>query len=69
LLAGLLLDKPLEVCGRIAALAATYAVEHQGTQEHSYTPQSFVQRFDRSFPDFAGAVTAADFTTTQTVAK
>jgi adenosine kinase len=69
LLAGLLLNKQPEVSGRIAALAATYAVEHQGTQEHSYTPKSFVQRFDRAFPDFAGAVTRSDFATVQPIAK
>jgi len=63
LLAGLLLDKAPQVTGRIAALAATYAVEHQGTQEHSYSPEGFVNRFDRAFPDFAGAVTSSDLAT------
>lgn len=28
----------------MAALAATYVVEHNGTQEHSFTPQEFAQR-------------------------
>jgi adenosine kinase len=37
-------------------LAATYAIEYHGTQEHSYTPEEFVARFDREFPDFAGSV-------------
>jgi adenosine kinase len=63
LLAGLLLDKEPEVTGRIAALAATYAVEHQGTQEHMYSPESFVSRFNRQFPDFAGTVDVSEFVT------
>jgi adenosine kinase len=57
---GLLLGLDLEVVGRLAGLAATYAVEQVGTQEHSYTPESFVARFDRSFPDYAGAIRATD---------
>jgi adenosine kinase len=56
LLRGLLLDLPPEVTGRIANLAAVYAVEQTGTQEHTYTLDEFTQRFDRSFPDYAGAV-------------
>lgn len=60
LLTGLLLGKELPVVGRIAALSATYAVEHHGTQEHIYTPEAFVARFDRAFPDMAGAVTAEE---------
>lgn len=64
LLAGLLLDKELPVAGRIAALAATYAVEHQGTQEHFYTPEAFVARFDRAFPDYAGSIAAGDLAPT-----
>jgi adenosine kinase len=66
LLAGLSLGKELPVAGRMAALAATYAVEHQGTQEHSYTPDTYVARFDRAFPDFAGAVTITDLTPVMT---
>jgi adenosine kinase len=58
LIKGLLLDLPLEVCGRMGALAATYAIEHYGTQEHRYDADGFVARFDEAFPDFAGAVPA-----------
>jgi adenosine kinase len=61
LLKGLLLGKDLPVIGRIAALAATYAVEHHGTQEHAYTPAEFVLRFGRAFPDFATALSMDDF--------
>lgn len=57
LVTGLLLGKDLPVVGRLAALGATYAIEHHGTQEHRYTRQGFVDRFDAAFPDFAGQVT------------
>lgn len=57
LIKGLLLGLDLAVTGRLAALAATYAIERHGTQEHSYSADAFVARFDRVFPDFAGAIT------------
>lgn len=62
LIKGLLLGLDLEVIGRLAGLTATYVVEQVGTQEHSYTPESFIARFDKSFPDFAGALNVADLT-------
>ena len=58
LIKGLLLGLDLPVAGRMAALAATYAIEHHGTQEHTYSAESFVARFDASFPEFVGAVDA-----------
>jgi adenosine kinase len=61
LIKGLLLETDVEVTGRIASLAATHAVEHHGTQEHTYTSDEFVARFDRVFPDFRGAITADQF--------
>jgi adenosine kinase len=57
LMAGLLLRKDLPVVGRIAALASTHAIEFHGPQEHTYTRDSFVRRFDEAFPDFKGALT------------
>jgi adenosine kinase len=57
LVTGLLLDKDLPVAGRMAALAATYAIEFHGTQEHSYTHQEYVDRFNAAFPDFRDEVT------------
>jgi adenosine kinase len=63
LIKGLLLGAELEVVGRIAGLAGVYAVEQGGTQEHFYTPEAFVERFDRSFPDYAGAVAIGDLVT------
>jgi hypothetical protein len=55
---GLLIDTDYAVIGRMASLAATYAVEEHGTQVHTYTIDEFVSRFDSAFPDFAGQVTA-----------
>lgn len=57
-LKGLALGLPLEVAGRLGSLAATYAVERHGTQEHSYTAEAFVARFDGAFPEYAGALSA-----------
>ena len=58
LLKGLLLGLDLAVAGRIAALAATYAIERHGAQEHEYTAETFIARFDQAFPDFEGAIRA-----------
>lgn len=55
---GLMLGLPLEIAGRMGSMTATYAVEQHGTQEHMYTADEFVERFDRAFPDMAGAVQA-----------
>ena len=60
LIAGLLLGKDLPVAGRMAALAATYAIEHHGTQEHTFAPAEFVERFGAAFPNFADALTVDD---------
>jgi adenosine kinase len=53
---GLALDLPLQIAGRMGSLAATYAVERHGSQEHSYTPAEYIARFDKAFPEYAGAV-------------
>jgi adenosine kinase len=60
LIAGLLLEKDLPVAGRMAALAATHALEFHGTQEHTYTHAEFVHRFDAAFPDFLGSLSVED---------
>jgi|SRR5581483_233481 len=49
LVAGLLRGMDVEVAGRIASLAATYAIEQVGTAEHSYTPDEFSDRYRASF--------------------
>ncbi|MGH2549203.1 MAG: PfkB family carbohydrate kinase, partial [Thermomicrobiales bacterium] len=61
LIKGLLVDAEIEVVGRIGSLAATFAVECLGTQEHSYTIPAFIERFDQAFPDFKGAVSVSQF--------
>ncbi|PDW03547.1 carbohydrate kinase family protein [Candidatus Viridilinea mediisalina] len=40
---------PLDVTGRLAALAATYAIEQRGCQEHAYTSQQFAERYRAAF--------------------
>jgi adenosine kinase len=49
LVAGLLRGLDLETAGRVASLAATYAVEHVGTIEHSYTSAEFADRYTSAF--------------------
>src|SRR5215212_8943719 len=51
---GLALGLPLEFAGRIGSVAATYAVEQHGSQEHTYTPAQFVDRFEAAFPEYVG---------------
>src|SRR5215211_4433672 len=53
---GLALGLPLEIAGRMGSVAATYAVERHGSQEHTYTPAEFVDRFESAFPEYAGAI-------------
>jgi adenosine kinase len=50
-LAGLSRGWPLQLCGQMGALAATYCLEGDGPQGHSYTCQEFVQRFRQHFDD------------------
>ena len=53
---GLALGLPLEIAGRMGSMAATFAVERHGSQEHAYTPAEFVGRLETAFPEYAGAV-------------
>lgn len=55
LLRGLQLGVPLDVAGRMGALAATYVLEQVGTQSHHFTPAQFVARYRQHFDD-AGAL-------------
>jgi len=41
---------PLPICGKMGSVAAAYAVERIGGQEHSFNKQSFLQRYRQSFP-------------------
>ena len=49
LVAGLLRGLEIPSAGRVASLAATYAVEQVGTIEHAYSPAEFSERFAESF--------------------
>lgn len=46
---GMVRHWPDELAGQVAALCATYAIEHYGTQEHTFTHQQFKQRFRKTF--------------------
>lgn len=50
-LTGLAKNLPLELCGAVGALCATYVLEHIGPQSRSYTPQQFIERFRRLYDD------------------
>jgi adenosine kinase len=49
LVAGLLRGLDMGAAGRVAALAATYAVEHVGTIEHTYSRVEFSRRYREAF--------------------
>jgi len=49
LVAGLLRGLDVATSGRIASLAATYAIEQVGTAEHSYGHDEFSKRFEVAF--------------------
>jgi adenosine kinase len=49
LMKGIALGLPYEVCAKIGAVAATYALEHLGGQSHSYTWEEFVTRYAEHF--------------------
>ncbi len=51
LLRGMQLGLPWDVCGRMGALAATYALENMGPQNHHYTTAQFVERYRKHFDD------------------
>jgi adenosine kinase len=40
-----------QTCGQMGALAATYCLEHPGTQNHSYTISEFITRYRKLFDD------------------
>lgn len=47
----LMQDLPLQLSARVGALAATYALEAVGTQNHEYTLPQFIARFRQQFDD------------------
>jgi adenosine kinase len=51
LLVGMANDWPWEISGRMGSLAASFVLEQNGTQNHRFTPQAFVERFRTQFDD------------------
>ncbi|MFM2032371.1 MAG: hypothetical protein RLZZ297_1136 [Chloroflexota bacterium] len=49
---------PADTCGKIAALAGAYAIEHHGCQEHTYDPTAFYTRYMGAFGADAAVRTA-----------
>lgn len=49
LLKGLALGKNIEDAAKIGAVAAAYAVENYGTQEHCYSFEEFSERYQQNF--------------------
>ena len=46
---GLVHGLPWNITGRMASMAATYVIEHHGTQTHSYTVEDFAERYCNQF--------------------
>lgn len=40
---------PLKTCGQIGSVAASYAIETYGTQEHAFTKQEFCDRYQKTY--------------------
>jgi adenosine kinase len=51
LVAGLQAGLDIERAGRVASLAAVYAIENYGTQAHAYTREEFAARYEENFGD------------------
>lgn len=48
-LKGYVSSLPLPLCGKLGSVAAAYAVEHYGTQNHSFTLPEFRARFEAAY--------------------
>ncbi len=51
LIKGIVDGRDLGFACRMGSIAASFAVEHRGTQEHKYTPEQFRQRYHANFGD------------------
>lgn len=51
LLKGIACGLGWELCGQLGSVAAAYVLEHNGTQNHTYTLSEFVERFRTAFDD------------------
>jgi adenosine kinase len=59
LMKGLALDLPWPVCGRIGSLAATYVLETEAPQSHTFTLEAFAARYATAFGEDAFTRTVA----------
>lgn len=41
----------LQTCGQVGSLAATYAIEHYGTQHHTFTSAEFIERYKEVYKE------------------
>jgi len=49
LLKGIVMGRDIETAARMGTIAATYAIEKYGTQEHYYTYEDFIERYKSNF--------------------
>ena len=49
LIKGIVMGKDIAAAAKMGAVAAIYAIEHYGTQEHRYTYEEFVKRYRENF--------------------
>jgi adenosine kinase len=49
LLKGIVTGRDLETAAKMGSVSATYAVENYGTQEHRFTHESFMKRYEKNF--------------------
>ena len=49
LLKGMIHNLPITTCTKLASQAASFAVECHGTQNYTYTPQEFKQRYVQNY--------------------
>jgi len=55
LVAGIAKGLPWEICGRMGAVSAVYAVEHMGPQQHFFSKDEYLERYEENFgaPEFS----------------
>lgn len=51
-LAGMQRDYNLQICGQLGSVAASFAIEQPGTQEHKYTKSQFQTRYRETFKSY-----------------
>ena len=51
LLKGIVMGRDIETAARMGTIAATYAIEKYGTQEHYYTYEDFIERYRSNFEE------------------